>query len=374
MTGWLKAIAVRTDGDPASLAKIARLLHALPVTAGAFDEGRLSYGQVQTIAANVNAKTVERFAEHEADMVPLFETLTIKKTADAMHYWARHAAALADDPEPSDPMNTVNHSNLLNGTGRLDATFDAMTNALVTQALAIAETPWQKGEPIRTAGERRADAFVDICEFFLQNHQRNTGTHNVLHIHLNMSIEDLRNHTGASTNDGAGIPHHQVRRLCCDTTISRVVMNGTEIIDFGRSERLAPKALFAVLALNHRTCRYPGCDRKPSWYTPSGLNALGAIRGRVMMVHASLRAIGPVAGGAVGVIEGICAALGLDGTMLMMIAAHDGDPFNRLSTPADPENGVLAEVFRDPHALRRVPRRSSSKTSGRTSLRARRHR
>jgi aminoglycoside N3'-acetyltransferase len=78
----------------------------------------------------------------------------------------------------------------------------------------------------------------------------------------------------------------------------------------------------------------------------AALDALGEIRARVMMVHASLRAIGPVRGGAVGVIQAICAALGLDGTMLMMIAADEGEPFNRLSTPADPENGVLAEVFR----------------------------
>jgi aminoglycoside N3'-acetyltransferase len=78
----------------------------------------------------------------------------------------------------------------------------------------------------------------------------------------------------------------------------------------------------------------------------SGLDVLGEIRGRVMMVHASLRAIGPVSGGAVGVIEAIRAALTPDGTMLMMVAANDGEPFDRLSTPADPDNGVLAEVFR----------------------------
>jgi Domain of unknown function (DUF222) len=265
MAGWLKANAVRTGSDAGSLTKIARLLHALPFTAEAFNAGRLSYGQVQTIAANVNTKTVERFAEHEADMVPSFETLTIKKTADAMQYWARHAAALADGPEPSDPMNTVSHSKLLNGTSRLDAELDAEATAKMALALELAETPWQEGEPVRTAGERRADAFVDIIDFFLSNHQRNTGTRNLPHIHLNMSVDDLRNHTGATTLDGADLPHHQVRRLCCDATISRVVMNGTEIIDFGRSERLAPKALFAVLALNDRTCRYPGCDRKPSW-------------------------------------------------------------------------------------------------------------
>jgi aminoglycoside N3'-acetyltransferase len=76
------------------------------------------------------------------------------------------------------------------------------------------------------------------------------------------------------------------------------------------------------------------------------LDALGEVGGRVVMVHASLRAIGPVDGGADGVIEAVRATLGPDGTMLMMIAATDDEPFDRLSTSADPDNGVLAEVFR----------------------------
>ncbi len=81
------------------------------------------------------------------------------------------------------------------------------------------------------------------------------------------------------------------------------------------------------------------------------LAELGEVRRRAIMVHASLRAIGPVDGGASGVIEAVRAALGPDGTMLMMIAANDGEPFDRLSTPADPDIGVLAEVFRTHHGV-----------------------
>ncbi len=76
------------------------------------------------------------------------------------------------------------------------------------------------------------------------------------------------------------------------------------------------------------------------------LTALGVRPGAVIMVHASLRAIGPVAGRAGGVIEALRLAVGVEGSILMMIAADDRRPFDRLTTPADPENGVLAEVFR----------------------------
>jgi aminoglycoside N3'-acetyltransferase len=83
------------------------------------------------------------------------------------------------------------------------------------------------------------------------------------------------------------------------------------------------------------------------------------------MVHASLRAIGPVEGGAAGVIEALEAAVGVEGTLLMVLGARDdwawvnerpeperaallrdADAFDCLTTPADPDVGTLAEVFR----------------------------
>ena len=98
------------------------------------------------------------------------------------------------------------------------------------------------------------------------------------------------------------------------------------------------------------------------------LRRLGVVAGDVLMVHASLRAIGPVDGGADGVLDAIEAAIG-GGTLLMTLGARDdwgwvnerpeheraellrdAEPFDARTTPADPDIGVLAEVFRTrPH-------------------------
>lgn len=83
------------------------------------------------------------------------------------------------------------------------------------------------------------------------------------------------------------------------------------------------------------------------------------------MVHASLRAIGPVDGGADGVLGGLEQAVGADGTLLMILGAeieHEWvnqrpepdrarslatvSPFDPAAAPALPEVGTLAEVFR----------------------------
>ena len=95
------------------------------------------------------------------------------------------------------------------------------------------------------------------------------------------------------------------------------------------------------------------------------LRGLGVATGDVVMVHASLRRIGPVDGGADGVVDALDAAVGHEGTLLMTLGARDdwgwvnerpeaeraalladAEAFDCRTTPADPDVGVLAEVFR----------------------------
>lgn len=80
----------------------------------------------------------------------------------------------------------------------------------------------------------------------------------------------------------------------------------------------------------------------------SDLCQLGVASGDVVMAHASMRRIGDVEGRAEGVVRALDASVGADGTLLMNLGAREdvGVPFNYLLTPADPDNGVLAEVFR----------------------------
>ncbi len=95
------------------------------------------------------------------------------------------------------------------------------------------------------------------------------------------------------------------------------------------------------------------------------LARLGVAAGDVVMVHASLRKIGAVEGGAEGVIAALDRAVGAGGTLLMVLGAKDdwawvnerpeaerasllaaAEPFDALVTPAELDVGVLAEVFR----------------------------
>lgn len=95
------------------------------------------------------------------------------------------------------------------------------------------------------------------------------------------------------------------------------------------------------------------------------LHRLGVCPGDTLMVHASLRRLGPVEGGHAGVVRAIDAALGPAGTWMMVLGARDDmdwvnerpeperaalltgtEPFDPLRTPAQQDVGWLAELFR----------------------------
>ena len=105
-------------------------------------------------------------------------------------------------------------------------------------------------------------------------------------------------------------------------------------------------------------------QRAPAELTDD-LRRLGVRPGDMLMVHASLRKIGPVEGGARGVVEALDAAVGPEGTLVMILGAvvpHEWVntrpeeeraallaaevPYDPQRAPALPEIGVLAEVFR----------------------------
>jgi aminoglycoside N3'-acetyltransferase len=73
-----------------------------------------------------------------------------------------------------------------------------------------------------------------------------------------------------------------------------------------------------------------------------------------LLVHTSFRAVRPVEGGPLGLIQALRSALGPDGTLVMLSYTGDADAvFDPLTTPASADLGVVADTFwRLPGVLR----------------------
>ena len=73
---------------------------------------------------------------------------------------------------------------------------------------------------------------------------------------------------------------------------------------------------------------------------------LGLQEGAIVMVHASLRRVGPIDGGADALIDALRKTIGPTGTLLMVLGADDSEPFDARTTPVGDDIGILAEIFR----------------------------
>lgn len=101
--------------------------------------------------------------------------------------------------------------------------------------------------------------------------------------------------------------------------------------------------------------------RNPSGSPPLGraavatqLRQLGVRNGEVVVVHTSFRAVRPIEGGPLGLLDALRAAVGNEGTIVMPSwTGDDSEPFDPSRTPASADLGVVADTFwRQPGVLR----------------------
>jgi Domain of unknown function (DUF222)/HNH endonuclease len=266
MTAWLADRAAMPRPRAAATVARARKLAHLPATAAAWRDGVLSSGQIEAIAANLDADTVAVFADHETVMVPTLVDLSVRDVASAMAAWREYATA-DRDPQP-EPAQALYLSRTLGGRWRLDANLGPEAGDLLATALRLAQSPDGDGEPARSPATRRGDALADICRHFLDHqHTRRAGRHRP-HLNLTLDIERYRalRTAGAASVDGTRLDRPSTDRLLCDAAVHRVLSHGrSAILDYGTATRTIPAPLYNTLTIRDRHCRFPGCDRPTTW-------------------------------------------------------------------------------------------------------------
>lgn len=266
MTAWLRHRARMSGGAASTMTRTARRLGELPVTAAAWLDGSLSSGQVQAVVANVGDTTIEMFAEHEAEVVPALFELSVADTATAMQGWAARAEALSEGPEPKERPRVLHLSKLMDGRRRLDGDLDGEGGSVVDTALGLATSQDAEGEEPRSPAERRADALVDICQFFLDHKGATPVGRARPHLNVVIDFDDLVRGLPGEFVEGGSVDPATIASLLCDSDLRRLITRGRSVIlDFGVATRVVSDNLFSALVLRDRHCRHPGCDRPAKW-------------------------------------------------------------------------------------------------------------
>ncbi|MBL0004901.1 MAG: DUF222 domain-containing protein [Actinomycetales bacterium] len=122
----------------------------------------------------------------------------------------------------------------------------------------------------RSPQVRRGQALIEVCRRATSaGDSPPSGVKTTLM--LTMSYEDLAARVGAatvvgSTQGGSLIAPETVRRLACDANVIPTVLGSRgEVLDLGRSTRLATPGQLAALWLRDRGCSFPGCTTPAHW-------------------------------------------------------------------------------------------------------------
>jgi Domain of unknown function (DUF222) len=266
MTAWLRHHASLTKREAAHLSTRAKRLRSLPVTAAAWQSGEITGGQVDAVVANLRPEHLELFSEHEAELIPTLVGLSVTVTARAMAHWAAHAAALDDEAESPEPERSLHLSKTLDGAWALNGTLHPEAGDVVAVALRMGESPDSAAEPARTPAERRADALVDVCRFYLDHQFHHAAGRHRPHVNVVIDFEALQAGRAGQVIDGGVLDGPAIRALTCDSALHRVVMSGrSAVLDYGTSTRTIPATLWNALVVRDEHCRFPGCDRTSSW-------------------------------------------------------------------------------------------------------------
>ena len=263
---WLKAFARLSGASATQFVAVARRLRALPVTAAALADGTLSCDQARAALGCVDGDLTDVFAEHEDVLVPVLAGLSVADVADVMRHWRERARRERPDPRPNEERRALHLSKLPDGTWRLDAALGAEGGCLLDDAVKLAASPDCEGEAVRTAAQRRADALVDVCRWFLDHRNAPPTTRRRPHLDAACTVTDLAEEGPARTANGTVVDAATLQRWACDASISRLLVRGrSHILDYGTATRVVPAALFLALVARDRHCRWPGCDRPPDW-------------------------------------------------------------------------------------------------------------
>ena len=91
------------------------------------------------------------------------------------------------------------------------------------------------------------------------------------HVSLTTTLEGLKNEFGAPPADlelSLPISTRTLERIACDSTISRVLLADSMVIDVGKATRVVSAPTRRALRTRDHGCRWPGCDRQVNWSTP----------------------------------------------------------------------------------------------------------
>jgi hypothetical protein len=169
------------------------------------------------------------------------------------------------------------------GMTRLSGLLDPESAAIVTAAYDAATSPRRGGPRFvdpdsiaraerivadeRTTEQLALDTLVDLLRLGSSADDGSLLGSTPPTVHILVTERDLRTGEGVGYLEGQrdAVSVHTVRRAACAGGAIPILFDGTQALDLGRTQRLFSPRHRTALAARDGGCRFPGCERPPSW-------------------------------------------------------------------------------------------------------------
>jgi len=269
---WIARTCKMSVTSAADRLRVGEQLESLPKVAGALASGEIGYQSVSVLAHlrdKLGAKT-DLFDEDE--MLRYAREFSVSELR-RLCYAAWHAVdpdGFFKEAEENFTRRRLHISQMADGMFVVDGLLDPVTGAGFRTALdALAKRKGPEDE--RKRSQRMHDAVGELVHHAMDQGTlpRRNGVRP--HINLTTTIEGLKNEVGAPPADlelSLPISTRTLERITCDSTLSRVLLADSMVIDVGRATRTVSGPTRRALRTRDRGCRFTGCDRPVEWANP----------------------------------------------------------------------------------------------------------
>ena len=278
---WLKDKAKLSGADAAQRVQVARQLEQLPRTEEALARGEIGFEHAVAMA---------RSAEHLGSAAVRKAEATLLKSATATDAGA-FVGIVKDFEHRVDADSALAEANRayqrrylsigepVNGLARIDGQLVPEAAATIRSAIEPFMKPGKNDD--RTAGQRMHDALVEALRRGRTHRARPNGADEAatlpgiadtsaprVQLIIKTSVDTLAGIKGAPAGElqwGGTIAAETVRRLACDSAITRITGLGELEAEITHATRTTPPSTRRALVARDGHCVFPGCDRPPPW-------------------------------------------------------------------------------------------------------------
>lgn len=267
---WLELHCQMSSGEAIGTVKTARALTHMPAVAEKALIGEIPQRSLQLLA-QARDRFPDEFVLHETVFAETATYLSVKDLRRAVGHWEQQVNYdyALKNVKQLEQLRSLHHNQTYEGLWATKGTFTPEGGHIIKQALdAMCDPHNLDAGELRSPAQRRADAVVDICAFYL-NHDTNRATSSGGRPHVTVTV-DYEILSGRLNRlpeiDGTPVTPATMRRITCDAGLTPMILGSeSEPLDVGRRTRTIPTAIRRALEQRDNGCTWTGCTAPMSW-------------------------------------------------------------------------------------------------------------